>query len=120
MNNHLLIELSILAVVVLLYFTIKNFIPSYFNEKGKNIATKEDIEEITRKVENIKLEISNLHFQKNDLLEKRKAALLEFFEQYVDFSESTLKNISFVDNYLYYPEKISERINFIIEKKRTT
>lgn len=117
MNIYLVIELTILAVGVILYFTIKNFLPSYFNEKGKNIATKEDIEEITRKVENIKLELSNLHFQQNDLLEKRKTALLYFFEQYIEFSETTLKNISFVDTYLYQPDKISERANIIIEKK---
>ncbi len=32
------------------------FLPSYLSEKAKNLATKEDIEEITKKIENIKTE----------------------------------------------------------------
>ena len=39
----------ILAVALGLF--IKNYLPAYMNEKGKNLATKEDIEEITRKTE---------------------------------------------------------------------
>lgn len=89
----------------------------YFKEKGKNIATKEDVEEITSKIETIKLEVSNLHYQKNELLEKRKLVLLEFFELFTEFSESYLKNISFIDSYIYQPSKINERTNLIINKK---
>lgn len=89
----------------------------YFKEKGKNIATKEDVEEITQKVENIKFEISNLHSQKNEFLEKRKLALLEFFELFIEFSETYLRNISFVDTYIDQPEKIRERMDKIINKK---
>lgn len=37
---------------------IRSYLPKYFEEKGKNPATKEDIEEITRKVERGKAEIS--------------------------------------------------------------
>lgn len=37
-----------------LYF--KNMLPSYFDEKGKNLATKEDIAEITRKTEEVQNE----------------------------------------------------------------
>ena len=33
---------------------IKKFLPSYMNEKGKNLATKEDIQEITRKTEKVR------------------------------------------------------------------
>ena len=35
---------------------IKSYLPSYMNEKGKNLATKEDIEEITKKTEEVKVE----------------------------------------------------------------
>ena len=37
-------------------FFIRNFFPDYFSEKGKNLATKEDIAEITELVEGAKLE----------------------------------------------------------------
>ena len=33
---------------------LKSYLPAYFGEKGKNLATKEDIEEITGKIESIK------------------------------------------------------------------
>lgn len=35
---------------------LQNFLPSYVREKGKNLATKEDIESITQKIESIKTE----------------------------------------------------------------
>ncbi len=35
---------------------IKNYLPSYIDEKGKNLATKEDIEFITRKTEAVQKE----------------------------------------------------------------
>jgi len=41
---------------VMTSLVLTKFLPSYMSEKAKNIATKEDIEEITKKVENIKKE----------------------------------------------------------------
>jgi hypothetical protein len=39
----------------ILFFLLKHFLPTYFAEKGKNLATKQDIGEITKTVEDIKL-----------------------------------------------------------------
>ena len=39
---------------------LKYYIPSYLAEKGKNLATKEDVEAITRKVESVRHEYSTL------------------------------------------------------------
>ncbi|GLO25400.1 hypothetical protein [Pseudomonas putida] len=36
----------------------RNYLPSYMGEKGKNLATKEDIEVITSKIESVKVEYS--------------------------------------------------------------
>ena len=44
---------ALIGAVVLNLF-IKSFLPSYFYEKGKNLATKEDIASITDKVESVK------------------------------------------------------------------
>jgi hypothetical protein len=57
------IAILILQIVILLglgaaYLLIRSYLPKYFEEKGKNLATKEDIEEITLKVEKVKAEIS--------------------------------------------------------------
>lgn len=62
-----------LNLIGLLYFI---FFKSYSNEKGKNHATKEDIEEITSKIETIRKEIEyqgNIKTHRFDL--KRKACL---------------------------------------------
>ena len=36
------------------------FLLTYFREKGKNVATREDIEKITDKIEGVKLEYAML------------------------------------------------------------
>jgi hypothetical protein len=48
------VEAGLIAVV--LYFLFKRYFGTYMDEKAKNIATKEDIVEITRKVEDVKHE----------------------------------------------------------------
>lgn len=48
--------IPLVLVVPLLYF--RNFLPSFANEKGKNLATKQDIGEITRIAEGIKNELT--------------------------------------------------------------
>jgi len=55
----------ILGLVSASWF-LKSYFPRYLEEKGKNLATKEDIEEITKKIESVKAEIekSKLIFQK--------------------------------------------------------
>lgn len=51
---------SILTALVLLVagWWFKNYLPNYFNEKGKLLAQKEDIEEITKKIESVKVEFT--------------------------------------------------------------
>ena len=63
--------LLVALFVFLLGLYIKHYLPSYFNEKGKNLATKEDIEDITRKTEEVQKEFkegfelftSDVHFK---------------------------------------------------------
>lgn len=42
------------------YFLLKSFIPSYLSEKGKNLATKEDVASITDKVESVKTDYAKV------------------------------------------------------------
>lgn len=42
------------------YFLVKHFLSSYLAEKGRNLATKEDIEEITGKVEAVRTQYVSL------------------------------------------------------------
>ena len=77
------IQIVINAVLIfLLGLFIKNYFPSYAGEKGKNHATKEDIQEITRKTEEVQKEfregferfLSELQF-KNDFYFKQYSKL---------------------------------------------
>ena len=52
----IVIVLEVITLSVLGY-VFKFYMPSYFQEKGKNLATKEDVEEITKKVESVKAEV---------------------------------------------------------------
>lgn len=47
--------LSLIGVFSIGLFT-KNYLPSYMDKKGENLATKEDVEEITRKTEEVQKE----------------------------------------------------------------
>lgn len=53
-------DTAILILEILILFLIglfaKNYLPSYMNKKGENLATKEDVEEITRKTEEVQKE----------------------------------------------------------------
>ena len=66
------IQILLTAVFVfLLGLFLKHYFPSYMEEKAKNLATKEDVEEITRKTEEIQKEFregfelfsSDVHFK---------------------------------------------------------
>lgn len=69
----------------------KKYLPSYLQQKGRNLATKEDIKEITDKIESVKTQytksieelkadLSIRNEQKLRILEKRNEALLKLFE----------------------------------------
>lgn len=52
----LIIQIVSLLLVFLISLYVKNFLPSYMNKKGENLATKEDIAEITKKTEEVQKE----------------------------------------------------------------
>ncbi len=56
--------------IILLIGALIGFLSAYFSEKGKNIATKEDIENITTKIEGIKSQ-----FAYNQMIETEKRKL---------------------------------------------
>lgn len=94
MSNMDIIQLIIEIIVALLVFYLA-FLKSYFQEKGKNLATKEDIELITRKVESIK---SGLQFSLQAKLSWRAEehdALVDYYSKYGAWL-SGITDISFV------------------------
>lgn len=113
---YLQITLAILNLALIFYIA---FFKSYITEKGKNYATKEDVEEITKKIETVKNEVSFSNNQKSEWLDKNKATLLNYFDSYVYWTEHGMKNISFIINNAMGSEKIRDLIDelFAIKTK---
>jgi hypothetical protein len=130
------IQIVINAVLVfLLGLFIKNYFPSYMDEKGKNLATKEDIQEITRKTEEVQKEFkegferfsSDLQFKYNfyfkqysELYSKLYSIIIqsEYVRRFIftvviifpmHFLISLLQligKIQAIINYIYFPTEI--------------
>ena len=71
----------------IIYFFMKSYVFSYLTEKGKNLATKEDIEEITRKVEEVKAELQARHTLRFAALDKRLQAHQDAFKHVVSLAQ---------------------------------
>ncbi len=48
----------VLIIVLIVALLLKEYLPGYAREKGRNLATREDVAEITRKVESVKTDYS--------------------------------------------------------------
>jgi len=105
------IVLQIITLAVVFYLIYFN---NYLKEKGKNLATQEDIEKITSKIEKVKFEIQHSSLQKSEWLDKNKIAILEYYETYIEFVEFTIKDISVVESNFLKPEKIRQKIDHLL------
>jgi len=82
----LILQIVLMLGLALASILFKSYFPKYLEEKGKNLATKEDVEEITRKVESVKAEI-----EENKLVFQRKYQLKH---------EACLDALSLIDAHL--------------------
>ncbi len=71
--------LEIILIIIGLYLA---FFKSYFNEKGKNVATKEDISEITEMIETVKNQIYYNTQSKLSLKSEERNALVNYYEKF--------------------------------------
>jgi hypothetical protein len=75
---------AILLGAVILGFFLRNYFGSYVSEKGKNLATKEDVTQITQQIESVKASIHTLTQIKTDYEQQRRQWLLFFYDSAVD------------------------------------
>lgn len=109
--------LTAIAVSLLL----NKYLPAYLSEKGKNTATKEDIEEITNKVENIKASLS----KEEKILEKRRliyeqivSSLRIFISGHGISNEQKEKFYeAYAATWLWAPDEVLSSLNIFIEKQ---
>jgi hypothetical protein len=122
----LLILLSQCVIGLLIY----KYLPSYFNEKGKNLATKEDIADITKIVEKTRSEFINeterlkasLQIQAKthqSLIDEERQALMSYYEKYYFWLQSIMDSSfggadpSKSDQILAYLAKIQAAYNHV-------
>lgn len=101
----------------IVYLLIKSFIPSYLSEKGKNLATKEDIATITDKVESVKTdyakvieEIKSNNQLKLSEIEREKNIKKEVYLEAVEALTRSLISLSSLPNLNIPSEQISTEI----------
>ena len=108
----LIFEILLAVAVFLIGLFVKNYLPSYMDEKGKNLATKEDIEEITRKTEEVQQEFregfelfSNDVKFKYDFFYKQYSEL--YCKLYAQMNEAEKREFlsQLVDNVQIYEER---------------
>jgi hypothetical protein len=98
--------ITIITFILLLLFA-KHYLPSYFIEKAKNLATKEDIGDITENIESVKTQysiqlerikskISEIESKREEYLREQRACLLKFYDQSIELFYDKL-SISFGD-----------------------
>jgi|GEM_PF-4755624 len=96
--------LDIIIILIGLYIVL---FKSYFSEKGKNLATKEDISDITSKIETIK----NLSSKEQDWFIESKLSLINYYDSYILWTEYSIKRIDIVINNSFFPDKIRRTID---------
>ena len=53
-----LLDILIIAIIFIGGLFTKNYLPTYMDKKGENLATKEDVEEITKLTEKVQKEFN--------------------------------------------------------------
>lgn len=72
-------------ILIVLGFFLRSYLPSYFEKKGENRATKEDTREITGIEESIRSAIAEISSERDTYLREQKACLLKFYDLLIDF-----------------------------------
>jgi hypothetical protein len=54
----LILQIITLVALAIAAFIFRNYLPSYLKKKGENLATKEDIEDITNRIERVRTQYS--------------------------------------------------------------
>lgn len=85
----------------LLGLFLKNFLPKYMEEKRKNLATKEDVQEITRKTEEVQNEFKeNFELFSSDLRFKYDFFYKQYSELYCDLYSIVIQS-EYVRHFLF-------------------
>jgi hypothetical protein len=82
----------ILEVILILLALYLAFFKSYFQEKGKNLATKEDIGEVTQEIESVKNKFQFYTQSRLSLKSEERNALIELHKNYSYWLHFSMKS----------------------------
>jgi len=85
----IILQILIFAFLIIAYFFMKNLLPSYFSEKGKNLATKEDVTEITEKIKTVETKIKIRESGEIDYNSLKRKAILDYFATLNNWQRTT-------------------------------
>jgi hypothetical protein len=110
-----------LGTAVIISLLLNKFLPGYLSEKGKNLATKEDISQITEKIESVKSIYSN----EDKVLERRRQIYEEIVSALRIFISghgiSTEQKEKFYEAYasawLWAPDSVLIKLNTFVEQQ---
>lgn len=91
--------MELIIFIGVLVLLAKNFFPAYFGKKGENLATKEDIEEITRKIESMKATVGSQLYIHQTRYQNEFVILQDLSEKLVDLRDSALSLRPTVDSF---------------------
>ncbi|MEJ1340257.1 MAG: hypothetical protein RPU61_01380 [Candidatus Sedimenticola sp. (ex Thyasira tokunagai)] len=78
-------ELLYAAFGLIAGWLLKDYFPGYARKKGENLATKEDIEAITEKVESVKASVSLGAEREKQFIDKKQQLLLAYYDEITQF-----------------------------------
>ncbi len=90
------------AIIALPLGWLGGMLQSYFGEKGKNLATKEDIQEITAKIEFVKNQFNKKHLRSKAYIERQINAYDELHHQLNQINKASYKadgKIDFIEEH---------------------
>ena len=110
-----------LETAVVVSLLLNKFLPAYFLEKGKNLATKEDISQITEKVESVK----SIYNNEDKVLEKRRQIYEEIVSSLKIFISGHAISIeqkekfheAYASAWLWAPDAVLTKLNTFIEQQ---
>ncbi len=113
--------LNIIIIIgnVIAFLIIRNYLPSYLSKKAENLATKEDIAEITKKVEEVKIEFaSQAHtlIKKRETYEKITNGLRVFIQGHpADQQEKTQMLEAYSISWLWANDDVLKKLNIHLD-----
>lgn len=103
-------------IIQVLFLLVYGYWLSYANEKGKNRATSQDIKGIERQINEVKSEIENISFKKQDRFIQFKESLLDLNKEYYILVEYSLKNISSTAYNFPDPKEINTSLKELVNQ----